>query len=50
MKVNNIPAYAKDYNYIVARNVDGELWFWGAYHDYGTAVDIVNANEDMILV
>lgn len=30
-KVNNVPRYASEHNYIVARNVDGELWFWGAY-------------------
>lgn len=31
VSVNNVPKYANDYEYIVARFIDGELWFWGAY-------------------
>lgn len=31
MTVNNMPTYAKEYNYIVARECDGEYWFYGAY-------------------
>lgn len=35
--INNVPKYAKEKgNYIVARYVDGEWWFYGAY-DKGTA-------------
>ena len=26
--INNFPTYANEYKYIVARRVDGELWFW----------------------
>lgn len=34
MIINNIPEYAKNYTYIVARDVDdNELWFYGAYND-----------------
>ena len=31
IKIQNEPAYAKDYEFIVARECDGEYWFWGAY-------------------
>jgi len=31
-KVNNVPAYAMNYEYIVARECDDAMWFWGAYH------------------
>ena len=31
VKVNNLPATAKEY--IVARAVDGDLWFWASYDD-----------------
>lgn len=31
--VNNKPEYTDKYRYIVARDVDGQLWFWGAYND-----------------
>lgn len=31
--IKNIPDYAKDYKYIVARRVDGEFWFYDAWND-----------------
>lgn len=37
MKINNLPEYAKDCKYIVARFVDNEVWFWGAYEDLAKA-------------
>ena len=38
MKINNVPDYAKNYTLIVAREVDGEDWFWGSYNDYSKAI------------
>ena len=37
--INNMPEYAYEYEYIVAREdeTDGGLWFWGAYEDEKTA-------------
>lgn len=32
-KVMNVKEYAKSKRYIVAREVDGTLWFWGACDD-----------------
>ena len=32
-KINNLPTYAKNYKYIVARLIDGDWWFYGAYND-----------------
>ena len=29
----NAPEYAYHYEFVVARQVDDELWFWGAYSD-----------------
>jgi len=29
--INNYPAYADEYAYIVARQSGIDLWFWGAY-------------------
>lgn len=41
MKIMNMPAYADEYRYIVARECDGDLWFYGAYETedraYGVA-------------
>lgn len=33
MKIQNMPEYANHYEFVVAREIDGELWFWGAYAD-----------------
>lgn len=33
VKVNNQPEYASHYEFVVARMVDDELWFYGAYRD-----------------
>ena len=30
-EIHNAPRYAEEYKYIVAREVNGDLWFWGAY-------------------
>lgn len=38
--INNLPAYANEYKYIVARRVDGELWFWGAWNDRNKANEV----------
>lgn len=35
--IKNYPAYANEYNYVVARWVEGDYWFWGAYDDYAEA-------------
>ena len=39
-EINHLPIYAKGYNYIVARDVDGELWFWGAWDDRNKANEV----------
>ena len=31
--INNMPEGALNHLYIVARDYDGEYWFWGAYDD-----------------
>lgn len=38
--INNLPDYYSDYEYIVARDIEGELWYWGAYHDQDRANNI----------
>lgn len=30
--INNLPENYFEYLYIVARNVDGQYWFWGKYN------------------
>lgn len=38
--INNVPDYASEYKYIVARRVGEELWFWGAWNDYERANEV----------
>ena len=33
MKINNMPEYASHYEFMVVRDVNGELWFYGAYRN-----------------
>lgn len=36
-QINNYQSYADKYQFVVARRVNGELWFWGAWNDRNTA-------------
>ena len=38
LEVNNMPSYAYDYEYIVASLCDGEMWFYGVYHNKDDAM------------
>ena len=44
--INNVPDYAKDYKWIVARFEDGEYWFWGAWNDESKALEIASNIEN----
>jgi hypothetical protein len=33
MEIKNMPEYANHYEFVVAREVEGDLWFYGAYRD-----------------
>ena len=37
VKINNCAPYTKDNKYIVAREVNNEFWFWGAWQDFYAA-------------
>ena len=49
-KINNLPKYAEDKKYIVAREIEGELWFWGAYDDLDKAVNAATEIRGQLLV
>ena len=40
MNLINAPEYASHYEFIIAREVNGNLWFWGAYSN-GSKADKV---------
>lgn len=38
--INNLPNYYEDYPFIVARRVDCDWWFYGAYGTRTRAADV----------
>ena len=42
IKINNMPEYAKHYEFVVVRNIDGQLWFYGAYSNGFKADEIAH--------
>lgn len=48
IRINNKPAYASDYEFIVAREVEGEYWFYGAYADGFKAEKVAMAIDGVI--
>ena len=38
--VKNLSSYAINYKYIVASDVDGDLWFYGAWNDENRAYEV----------
>ena len=49
MKINNIPAYANEYPYIVCTVFDDEPWFYGAYKAYDKALAIALDIEGIVV-
>ena len=37
--IHNLPKTASEYRFVVAREIDGDLWYWGAYNDWVKAHD-----------
>lgn len=42
MNLINAPEYASHYEFVVAREINGELWFWGAYSNGFKADKVAN--------
>lgn len=49
IKINNMPEYASHYEFVVVRNVDDQLWFYGAYSDGFKAEDVANQVGGLIV-
>lgn len=49
MKVNNVPGYAYDHKYVVARLCDGEYWFWGAWDDLKEAQRVAQEMDGIVV-
>lgn len=49
IKINNMPEYASHYEFVVVRNVDDQLWFYGAYRDGFKADEIAHQIGGLIV-
>lgn len=49
MEIKNVPAYAINAEFIVARKVNKELWFWGAYGRDGIKAEKVASEIDGVV-
>ncbi len=47
--INNVPDYAKSYSYFVARKVNDELWFYGAWDAYSDAEDVAISVDGIVV-
>lgn len=47
--IKNMPDYASEFPYIVAREVEGELWFWGVYEDGERADEVAEQINGIVL-
>lgn len=49
IKINNMPEYANHYEFMVIRNVDDQLWFYGAYSDGFKAAEVAHEIDGLIV-
>lgn len=50
MKINNLPDYAKNMEFIVVRKCDNELWFWGGFdRDVETAYRVAKEIDGIVV-
>ena len=47
--INNKPASGDNYEFIVARKVDNEFWFYGAYSDGFKAGNVASELSDAVV-
>lgn len=47
--VNNLPAYAFAHHWIVARDIENELWFYGAYDDREKADKVAESVSGIVV-
>ena len=48
-KVNNVPEYAMDCKYIVARNCNDSMWFYGAWNNMEIAKKTARENGGILI-
>jgi len=50
MTINNLPATATQYAYIIVREVEGDLWYYGADNNRDRANEVALAVGGIVLV
>lgn len=49
VRVNNVSDYADAYDYLIARCVNGEVWYYGATNDEAVADRIAREVDGFVL-
>ena len=49
MMINNLPDYASEYPFIVARGEIGDLWFYGAYETLERADEVARQVDGIVI-
>ena len=49
VKIENVPSYAKEHKFIVARVDDGLLWFWGAFDEECRAKEVADEVDGVVV-
>ena len=47
--INNVPAYANEYPFIVAVGDPEDLWFYGAYDDLKFATEVAKVVNGIVI-
>ena len=50
LTVNNISKDAFKYKYIIAKAVEGQIWFFGADNDQSRAKEVAKANDGFVIL
>jgi len=48
-EIKNMPKYANEHEFIVARNFENDLWFWGAFDSRREANDVAEKIEGVVI-
>lgn len=48
--INNLPANYADYNFLIVRIVDGELWYYGADHNFDRASKVADEVNGIVVI
>ena len=48
--INNLPTNYTDYPFIIVRIVDGEMWYFGADHNFNKATEVADRVGGIVVI